>query len=232
MIVIGLTGSIGMGKSTTASMFRRLGIPLHDSDAAVHATMRRGGEAVAAIAEAFPDAVRDGAVDRPALGAQVFGDAAALHRLESIVHPLVGARTQRFLKICRRHRRPIVVLDVPLLLEGSSHRLCDLVVVVSAPGFIQRQRVLARPGMTPARLASILAKQMPDAEKRRRADRVIPTGLGRAVAMRSVTRLVVGLRRDPAYGKRIACGKSCSIRRRRAWTRRPGTGSSKSAVSS
>ena len=225
MIVIGLTGSIGMGKSTTATMFRRLGVPLHDSDAAVHATMRRGGEAVAAIASAFPDVVRDGAVDRAALGARVFGDAAGLRRLESIVHPMVGARTRRFLSLSRRHRRSIVVLDVPLLLEGNSHRLCDLVAVVSAPGFIQRQRVLARPGMTDGRLASILAKQMPDAEKRRRADRVIPTGLGRAFTMRSVKRLVAGLRRDPAYGKRIACGKSCSIRRRRAWTPRQGTGS-------
>ena len=232
MIVIGLTGSIGMGKSTTAVMFRRLGIPLHDSDAAVHATMRRGGEAVDDIAAAFPEAVRDGAVDRAALGARVFGDPAALRRLESIVHPRVGARTRRFLRQCRRHRRPIVVLDVPLLLEGSSHTLCDLVAVVSAPGFIQRQRVLARPGMTRERLASILAKQMPDAEKRRRADRVIHTGLGRAYTMRSVKRLVARLRRDRTEGKRIACGKSCSIRRRRAWTPRPETGSSKSAASS
>jgi dephospho-CoA kinase len=225
MIVIGLTGSIGMGKSTTATMFRRLGIPLHDSDAAVHAMMRPGGEAVAPIAAAFPEAVRDGAVDRTVLGARVFGDPAALRRLESIVHPRVGARTRRFLRRHRRQRRRIVVLDVPLLLEGSSHRLCDLVVVVSAPAFIQRQRVLARPGMTPARLASILAKQMPDAEKRRRADRVIPTGLGRAVTMRAVKRLVSGLRRDQSLGKRTVCARSCSIRRRRAWTPKPATGS-------
>ncbi|WPZ35493.1 dephospho-CoA kinase [Thalassobaculum sp. OXR-137] len=225
MIVVGLTGSIGMGKSTTANMFRRLGIPLHDSDAVVHAMMRPGGEAVAPIAAAFPEAVREGAVDRPALGARVFGDPVALRRLESIVHPLVGARTRRFLRQSRRHRRPIVVLDVPLLLEGSSHLLCDLVAVVSAPGFIQRQRVMARPGMTAQRLASILAKQMPDAEKRRRADRVIHTGLGRAYTMRSVKRLVTGLRRGLGDGKRAACGKSCSIRRRRVSTLRPATGS-------
>lgn len=200
MIVVGLTGSIGMGKSTTATMFRRLGIPLHDSDAAVHAMMRRGGEAIGPVSAAFPEAIRDGAVDRPALGKLVFGDPQALKALETIIHPLVSARTARFLAQCRRHRRPIVVLDVPLLLEGTGHRRCDLVAVVSAPGFIQRQRVMARPGMTAARLASILAKQMPDAEKRRRADVVIPTGLGRAVTMRAVKRLVSALRCGQKWG--------------------------------
>ncbi|MCR9071033.1 MAG: dephospho-CoA kinase [Alphaproteobacteria bacterium] len=230
MIVIGLTGSIGMGKSTTAAMFRRLGLSVHDSDSAVHAMMQPGGEAVPAIAAAFPGVVRDGAVDRGALGATVFRDTPALRRLEAIVHPLVARRTRDFLRASRRAGRLAVVLDVPLLLEGRGHRLCDLVVVVSAPSFIQRQRVLARTGMTPDRLASILAKQMPDMEKRRRADIVIPTGLGRATAMRAVKRLVVGIRRDAAKMKRTACAKSCSIRRRRAWTRRPATGSSKSAA--
>ena len=149
MIVIGLTGSIGMGKSTTATLFRRLGVPVHDSDAAVHAMMRPGGEAVSAIDAAFPGVVSDGAVDRTRLGARVFGDPPALRRLEAIVHPLVARRSRTFLRSSRRARRPIVVLDVPLLLEGRSHRMCDLVAVVSAPAFVQRQRVLARPGMTP-----------------------------------------------------------------------------------
>ena len=232
MIVIGLTGSIGMGKSTTATLFRRLGVPVHDSDAAVHAMMRPGGEAVSVISTAFPGVVIDGAVDRQALGARVFGDMPALRRLEAIVHPRVARRTREFLRASRRAGRPLVVLDVPLLLEGNSHRMCDLVVVVSAPAFLQRQRVLARPGMTPARLASILTKQMPDAEKRRRADRVVPTGLGRAAAMRAVKRLVADLRRNPERVKRTGCAKSCWIRRRRAWTPIPATGSSRSAVSS
>jgi len=224
-VVVGLTGSIGMGKSTTADMFRRLGVPVHDADAAVHAMMRAGGEAVAAVAAAFPSAVRNGAVDRATLGGLVFGDAAALARLEAIVHPLVTARTRRFLASCRRHRRSIAVLDVPLLLEGGGYRRCDLVAVVSAPAFLQRQRVLSRPGMTTDRLARILAKQMPDAEKRRRGEVVIPTGLGRAVAMRRVTRLVAALRRDPNWGKKTACVRSCSTRRRRAWIPKPATGS-------
>ncbi|MDF1791974.1 MAG: dephospho-CoA kinase [Thalassobaculaceae bacterium] len=232
MIVIGLTGSIGMGKSTTATMFRRLGVAVHDSDAAIHAMMRRGGAAVGPVGAAFPETVRDGAIDRPTLGARVFGDPDALKLLESIVHPLVAVQTRGFLAGCRLQRRPIVVLDVPLLLEGRSHRRCDLVVVVSAPAFIQRQRVMVRSGMTEARLVSILAKQMPDTEKRRRADLVIPTGLGRAVAMRAVTRLVTGLRRGLNQGKRTACARSCSIRRQRAWIPKPATGSSKSAVSS
>lgn len=230
-VILGLTGSIGMGKSTTAQMFRQLGVPVHDADASVHDMMRAGGEAVAPIAEAFPDAVRGGAVDRSVLGSLVFGDAAALHRLEQIVHPLVTDRTRRFLDRCRRDRRTLAVLDVPLLLEGSGHRRCDLVAVVSAPAFLQRQRVLTRPGMTADRLARILDKQMPDGEKRRRAEVVIPTGLGRAAAMRSVKRIVVRLRRDAAWGKRTECARSCSIRRRRAWIPKPATGSSKSAVS-
>jgi dephospho-CoA kinase len=230
MIVLGLTGSIGMGKSTTAAMFRRLRVPVHDADAAVHAMMRPGGEAVAPIAKAFSGVVRQGAVDRAALGAQVFGDADALARLEGIVHPLVFRRTSRFLERWRRARAPIVVLDVPLLLEGRSHRRCDLVAVVSAPGLVQAQRVLARPGMTRERLASILAKQMPDVEKRRRADFVIPTGLGRAVTMAAVVRLVHRLRHNRT-GWRDLCVKSSSTRRRRAWTPRPVTGSSRSAVS-
>lgn len=228
MKILGLTGSIGMGKSTATAMLRRLGVPVHDSDAAVHRLMARGGAAVPAIAEAFPDAVRDGAVDRSALGGIVFADRSALGRLEAIVHPLVAQEAERFLARHRRLRTPLVVLDVPLLLEGKGHRRCDLVAVVSAPPAVQRQRVLARPGMTESRLKAILAKQMPDREKRRRADVVIPTGLGRAVTMRRLARLVNDLRR----GERSTCVRSCSTRRRRAWTPTPVTGSSKSAASS
>jgi dephospho-CoA kinase len=139
MKVLGLTGSIGMGKSTAASMLRRLGVPVHDSDAAVHRLMARGGAAVPAIANAFPDVVHDGVVDRSALGGIVFADRAALARLEAIVHPLVSREAERFLARHRRRRTPLVVLDVPLLLEANGHRRCDLVAVVSAPPAVQRQ---------------------------------------------------------------------------------------------
>ncbi len=227
MKVLGLTGSIGMGKSTAASMLRRLSLPVHDADATVHRLLAAGGAAVPAIAEAFPGVVRDGAVDRAALGARVFGDRAALARLEAIVHPLVRRQTDRFLAASRRRRAPMAVLDVPLLLEGDGHRRCDLVAVVSAPPAVQRQRVMARPGMTESRLAAILAKQMPDREKRRRADVVIPTGLGRAVTMRRLTRLVRALRRDEGG----ACARSSWTRKRRGWIRRPATASSRSGAS-
>jgi len=232
MIVLGLTGSIGMGKSTTAAMFRRLKVPVHDADAAVHALMAPGGGAVAAIEAAFSGVVAETAhgraVDRRALGRIVFADRAALRRLEAILHPRVAAVSRSFLARHRRRGSRLVVLDVPLLLEGDSHRACDLVAVVSAPAFLQRQRVLARPGMTAATLASILAKQMPDTEKRQRADVVIPTGLGRAFAMRRVIRLVSRLGRKGV----TACAKSSSIRRRRASIRTRATRWSRSAASS
>lgn len=195
MIVVGLTGSIGMGKSTASNMLRRLGLPVHDADATVHRLMGPGGRAVAPVGAAFPGVVKTGAVDRSALGARVFGDTQALRRLEKILHPLVARERDRFLASCRRARRGAVVLDVPLLLETRGERHCDLVVVVSAPTFLQRARVLARPGMTAERLDRILGQQMPDKEKRRRADLVVPTGLGRAVTFRRLRRLVVSLGR-------------------------------------
>ncbi|NQW11907.1 MAG: dephospho-CoA kinase [Alphaproteobacteria bacterium] len=223
MIVLGLTGSIGMGKSTAAGMLRRLGLPVHDADATVHRLMERGGAAVAPIAAVFPDVVMDGRVDRPLLGARVFEDPPALARLEAIVHPLIGWETMTFLARCRRCRARLVVLDVPLLLEGRGHERCDLVTVISAPRFIQRQRVLGRAGMTESRLRAILAKQMPDAEKRRRADVVIHSGLGRASTVRQLTKLARRLQR----GDRSICVKLSSTRRRRAWIPTPATGSSR-----
>lgn len=189
MIVIGLTGSIAMGKSTAAAMLARMGLPMHDADAVVHGLLARGGAAVPAIEAAFPGVVVDGAVDRPTLGKIVFDDAKQLKRLESIVHPLVKQVTQRFLARHRRARQPAVVLNVPLLLEGGADH-CDVVAVVSAPFFIQRQRVLTRPGMTVAKFRGILARQMADAEKRRRADFVIPTGQGKAVTRRHLARML------------------------------------------
>lgn len=187
-LVVGLTGSIGMGKSTVAAMFRRLGVPVFDADAAVRAVQGPGGRAVGAIEAAFPGTTGPMGVDRAALGAAVFGKAEALARLEHIVHPEVAALQAAFLKANRGRR--LVLVDVPLLLERGGWRRVDLVVVVSAPARVQRARVLARPGMTAARLAAVLAHQMPDTEKRRRADVVIETGRGRLPTWRGVQRVM------------------------------------------
>jgi dephospho-CoA kinase len=184
-----------MGKSTAAELVRRLGVPVYDADAAVHRLLARGGRAVPAVARRFPDVVRDGAVDRGALGRIVFADPAALQALEAIVHPLVYEAQRRFLRAHAMRRAKLVVLDIPLLFEAGGARRCAATIVVSAPALVQRQRVLRRPGMTTAKFAGILAKQMPDAEKRRRADVVIPTGLGKRLtwgrlrgALRRLTR--------------------------------------------
>lgn len=186
--VLGLTGSIGMGKSATAAMFRDLGVPVHDSDFTVHALYR--GRAVPPIAAAHPDAVRDGAVDRARLGAIVLADAAALKRLEAIVHPMVREEEAAFLDAARRDGVPLAVLDIPLLYETGGEVRCDAVAVVSAPSEVQAARVLARPGMDGAKFAAILAKQMPDAEKRRRADFVVDTSRGFDAARAQVRDIV------------------------------------------
>lgn len=190
MVILGLTGSIGMGKSTAAAAFRRLGIPVHDADAAVHRLLAKGGAAVAAVGRLFPKALRDGAIDRQLLGSQVFGRPADLARLEAVLHPLVRRAALDFLRAQARQRRPLVVLDIPLLFETGGESLCDAVVVVSAPARVQRSRVLSRPGMTPERFAAILAKQVPDREKRRRADFVIETGLGKRHALNRLLTIV------------------------------------------
>ncbi len=194
MRILGLTGSIGMGKSTAAAMLRRLRVPVHDADATVHALFARGGKAVDAVDAAFPGVVKDGSVDRTALGARVFGDGMALKMLEAIVHPLVRAAERDFLARHRRYHTPLVVLDIPLLFETHGEGRCDVVAVVSAPAFLQAARVLARPGMTRQRLDAVLAKQMPDGQKRRRADVVIPTGLGKGPALKRLKALVQNMR--------------------------------------
>jgi dephospho-CoA kinase len=199
--VIGLTGSIGMGKSTTAALFRRLGAPVHDADAAVHALYR--GEAVGPIEAAFPGSTRDGAVDRALLSRAVLGDADAMRRLEGIVHPLVRAAEERFLGEALRARAPVAVIDVPLLLETGGEARCDAVLVASAPAEVQRARVLARDGMTPEKLDAILARQMPDAEKRRRAHFVVDTGRGFDAAeaqIRAILRALAGRRGRVLHG--------------------------------
>jgi dephospho-CoA kinase len=176
MFILGLTGSIGMGKSTTAKLFADEGVPVHDSDAAVHRLYE--SEAVAAIEAAFPGTTADGKVDRQKLGAKVVNDAAALKRLESIVHPLVRQSETRFLEHARLRGDKIVVLDIPLLYETGGEKRVDAVAVVTALHEVQRQRVLERPGMTLDKLEALLAKQMPDAEKRRRADFIVDSGHG------------------------------------------------------
>lgn len=194
MILLGLTGSIGMGKTETAKMFRRLGIPVYDADAAVHTLYAAGGRGVGPIAAAFPAALREGAIDREALGREVLEDPDALKRLEGIIHPLVRQEQMIFLREAEEAGADIVVLDIPLLFETGGETRVDYVAVVSAPYEVQRARVLARPGMTEAKFNAILAKQMPDAEKRARADFVIETDQGLDHAFHQVEAIVAALR--------------------------------------
>ena len=194
MIVLGLTGSIGMGKSTAANMLRAMGVPVHDSDATVHALFAGDRAMRDAIAARFAGVVADDGVDRQALGAAVFGNGAARRDLEAIVHPRVRAAADAFLRLHRRQRTPLVVLDIPLLYETGGEDRVDGVIVVSAPAALQRRRVMARPGMDAERFAGILASQMPDGEKRRRADFVVETGLGKAYTFRRLKRIVMAVR--------------------------------------
>ncbi|MFD1697499.1 dephospho-CoA kinase [Roseibium aestuarii] len=184
MIRIGLTGSIGMGKSTTAKMFARHGVPVHDADATVHRLY--AGPAVAAIEAAFPGTIREGQVDRTLLGAQVIGKPEAMKRLEAIVHPLVHEAEQGFLEKARAEGRRAVLLDIPLLFETGGEARVDVRVVVTAHPHLQRQRVLARPGMSEDRFETILAKQLHDDQKRLRAHFLIDTSHGEAYAERQV----------------------------------------------
>ena len=195
MKVIGLTGSIGMGKSTTAAMFRDAGIPVYDADAAVHAAYDVGGVAVGPVGEAFPGTVRDGRVDRQALGKAVLGDPEAVKKLNSIVHPLIGRDRARVFEAAEAGGADMIILDVPLIFETGGEKNMDAVIVVTAPAEVQRERVLAREGMTPERLAGILSHQVPDAEKRARADYVIDTGQGLEHARAQVAKVIEALRR-------------------------------------
>ena len=178
MKVLGLTGSIGMGKSSTAAMFRELGVPVYDADAAVHAIYQKGGRAVAPLGQRFPEALIDGAIDRSVLRAQVLNNRDAMAELEAIVHPLVGLSQLEFRETALSEGRTLIVLDVPLLFETGGDQRVDAIAVVSAPLADQRARVLSRPGVTEEDFNAILAKQMPDADKRARADFVISTAWG------------------------------------------------------
>ena len=208
MKVIGLTGSVGMGKSTAAALLRRMGVRVYDADRAVHRLLGKGGAAVPAVAAAFPGVRRGAEIDRSRLGAIVFSDEAKLRRLETILHPLVRADSQAFLARARRRQMPVAVLEIPLLFETGRDRECDATVVVTAPPFLQRARVSARPGIEPGRLAQILAHQMPDSEKRRRADFIVPTGLGRATTLRHLRRVLKEVRHGRCRtGKRTGRGR-------------------------
>jgi dephospho-CoA kinase len=194
VIVLGLTGSIGMGKSTVAKMFAEAGVPLFDADAAVHTLQGPGGALVEAIEAHFPGSTGEAGVNRTALAEAVLGDSEALQRLEALVHPAVAEAREAFLE---RHRdSPLVVLDIPLLFEKGGGARVDKIAVVSAPEAAQRERVLARPGMTEDRFAKIRALQMPDAEKRARADFVIPTG-GSLAETNAVVRSIIACLTGP-----------------------------------
>ena len=191
--LVGLTGSIGMGKSETAKLFAQLGLPVYDADAAVHTLYEPGGAAVAGIAEAFPGSVKNGRVDRAELARQVGADALAFARLEAIVHPLAAQAQCAFIEAAKAEGAERVVLDIPLLFETGGHARMDAVVVVSAPSEVQRARVLAREGMTEGRLDGILARQTADAEKRAQADFVVETGKGLDHAFEQVKKIVAEL---------------------------------------
>ena len=191
MKILGLTGSIGMGKSETARMFKTLRIPVFEADAAVHKLLATNGAAVPYIEKNFPDCVVNGVVDRQALGKKVFANETLKKQLEAIMHPLVQEEEKRFLKRMQQQRRRLVVLDIPLLFETDAAKRCDEVLVVTAPAMVQRHRVLQRTGMTEQKFQDILHLQMPDSEKRRRADRVIHTGLGKRVTLCEIAGLLL-----------------------------------------
>ena len=195
MIVVGLTGSVGMGKTTTARMFADAGVPVFDADAAVHRLYE--GEAASAIEQAFAGTTAAGRVDRTKLGKRVVGDKEALARLEAIVHPLVRNAEEAFLADAEKKGAPIAVLDIPLLFEGGGHRRVDVVVVVFAPAEIQRARVLARPGMTEEKLDHLLVRQMSDSQKQTHADFVVDTGIGLEAARKQVHNILQALSNPP-----------------------------------
>lgn len=200
-VILALTGSIGMGKSETARMFRALGVPVYDADAAVHGLYDVGGKAVGPIGDAFPGVVRHGAVDRALLSKEIAGDKAAWAKLEAIIHPLVGEVQRDFIVTEMARKSPLVVMDVPLLFETNGHHRADYVAVVSAPEHVQRRRVLERPGMTEEKLGEILSRQVHDSQKRAQADFVIPTDKGLDVAREHVASIVHRLLTNPPAKK-------------------------------
>ena len=194
MKIVGLTGSIGMGKSETAKMFRALRVPVFDADATVHELQVKDGPAIPAIAAEFPGVIHDGELDRDALGKIVFADPTAKKKLEAIIHPMVGEKRIAFFEAAEASGAPFVVLDVPLLFETGGNQACDKVVVVSAPADVQRERVLARPGMSEEKFINILSRQTPDAEKRAGADYIVETDKGLEYAREQVANILAELK--------------------------------------
>jgi len=194
MFILGLTGSIGMGKSNAARIFARLNIPVHDADTVVHELLGPGGAAVSEVARVFPQIVENDRIDRRKLGDQIFGAPQRLARLERILHPKVAASKRAFLATHARRHAPLVVLDIPLLFEADLTHQVDAILVVSAPPFVQRQRVLARGGMSVEKFANISARQLPDLQKRRRADYVVYTGQSKHSTLRAIAKLKDSLR--------------------------------------
>jgi dephospho-CoA kinase len=189
-VIIGLTGSIGMGKSTVADLLRKIGLPIHSADEVVHNAMKKGGKAVALVADLFPDVVKRSAIDRKLLGSAVFGKPKKLRELEKIIHPLVWASEKAFLQKVRKKKSRAAILEIPLLFETGAEERCDLVFCVAAPKAIQKARVLARPGMTLQKFRAILAYQMPNTVKCKKADYVIPTGKGLAATEKHLRKLL------------------------------------------
>lgn len=196
MKIVGLTGSIGMGKSETARMFREEGIPVFDADAEVHRLQALGGAALPRIEEAFPGSVKEGVLDRQALGEKIFSDPAAKKQLEAIMHPMVGQKRAEFFEKAGANNEPFVVVDVPLLFETGGNKGCDYVITVSAPADVQRARVLARPGMTVEKFEHILGLQTPDADKRAGSDYIIESDKGFAAAHEQVRAIIQNLREN------------------------------------
>ena len=190
MFVLGLTGSIGMGKTTAANYFRILGVPVYNSDTVVHRLLEPGGEAVTGVAELFGGVLKGNQIDRNALGKQVFNNQDKLDLLESILHPLVRIKQKRFLINSAIRKEKLVVLEVPLLFETNGDKLCNAVAVVSAPKFIQKHRVMSRKGMTKKKFNGIMKRQMPDTEKVKLGDFIIPTGLGKRLTYRSILAII------------------------------------------
>jgi dephospho-CoA kinase len=191
MLVIGLTGGIGMGKSTAAKILQEFGLPVYHADKAVHLLLKKGGAAVKPVAKLFPDTLKKGAIDRQALGEIVFGDDAKLKKLEKILHPLVQKMENEFLSKAKKRKALAAVLEIPLLFETNGGKRCDFTICVTAPKDVQKERVLQREGMTPAKFAAILKRQMSDKDKRAKADYVVHTGDGYAKTVEQLRRILL-----------------------------------------